>query len=265
MNKILSERKFSGFPLSIGTGLSMESIFEPIQAVYDETRKVPNKINTSDYSLYVFNISTLLRNLINSISYENLILVSKKNIYDALLDEIEFITYFFTTNDLYVKFYVNNYQFVKNHYEKEGKLRKSTTEKQLFISSIFNYCLDRLKKEDDVDSFSNDIKYSKQERVLLFTHIPWDLLSYKNFVKLDLLESNTGIIKTRKEFNTKYFKIPDKDMSILPFIEYLLVKFGDNVMFHPSPLKERVEIYESMVRKKVHPLMDELSFSFLKI
>lgn len=263
MNKILDQRNKSGFPVSIGTGLSLESLFDPIQEVYDEGREVPNKVTLTDYSLFVFNISTLLRNLTNSIKYEELILVSKQDIYNVLLEEIEFLTYYFNENNLFIKFYINNYQFVKDHYDKDGKLRKSTTEKQLFINSIFDYCLNKLKKEDDVDYFSNDIKYSKKDRVLLFTHVPWDLLSYRNFVKLDLLESNTGIVKTRKEFNTKYFKIPDKDMSFLPFMEYLLVKFGDHVMFHPSPLKERLEIYENMVKKKVHPLMDELSFSFL--
>lgn len=262
MNKTLTERPQSGFNLSIATSLALETLFTPVIEVYDDSRTVPEKANLADYSLYVFNVTTLLRNLINSVPYMSLIMIPKKEILETLLEEIEFLTNFFAANSLNIKFYINDYSYVKRVYKPE-QLRHSTTEKQIFIDGINSYCLDKLRKEDDINLFTKDIHYSKEDRVLLLSHIPFDLLSYSNFVRLDLLESNTGVIKTRKSWNTKYFKMPHEDMSFLPFNEYLLSIFGDHVMFAPESLKKRLEVYDAMKKKKVHPLMDVMSFEFI--
>lgn len=251
----------SGFPVSIGTGLSLESLFNPVQPVYDNTREVPNKIDTSIYNNYIFNISTLLRNMLNSIPSQELFTTPKKNILDSLLEEIDWLTNFFQMSELNINFYINNYNYVKSTYKDKKVLRVAKTDKQLYLDSIYKYCLDNISKEDDVKVFSNDIKYNKEDTALIFTHVPWDLLSYKNFVKLDLLESHTGILKTRKNWNTKYYKMPgNRDMSFLPFIEYLLASvFGDNVMFQPAPLNFRIDLYNTLLKKNVHPLMDEFT------
>jgi len=263
MNPILSNRTQSGFPVSIGTGLSLETLFTPIQDVYDDTRQVNNLPDLSVYSVYIFNISTLLRNLINAVSFKDLVVIPTKDILEALLEEIDFLTNYFTANNINIKFYINSYDFVKNTYKEGDKLRKSTTDKQLFTDNIYSYCLNKIKKEDDVQLFTKDIRYNKTDSGLIFTHVPFDLLSYGNFIKLDLLESHTGLIKTRKDWNTKYYPIPNKDMSFLPFMEYLLVCFGDHVMFKPDPINKRLELYEAMKKKNVNPLTSELSFSFM--
>lgn len=266
MNELLINRHFSGFPVSIATGLALETIFEPIQSVVDESRQVPDKIDTSSYTNYIFNVSTLLRNILNSVNGKDVLTISKLDFYNTLLEEIEWLTEFFQSNSLNINFYVNDYNYVKITYGPKDVLRKATTDKQIYQDNIFSYCLDKLKKEDDVKHFSNDIKYNKEDLALIFTHVPWDLLSYKNFIKMDLLESHTGLIKTRKSWNTKYFKLPgDKDMSFLPFIEYLLADvFGDHVMFHPATLSKRLEIYDMLKKRgNIHPLLDEFSFGLI--
>jgi hypothetical protein len=149
---------------------------------------------------------------------------------------------------------------VKDVYGKDNRLRKSTTEKQFFIDGIYDYCLDKLKKEDEVESFHKDIKYGKSSSALLFTHVPFDLLSHSNFVKMDLLESHTGLIKPRYTWYSKYYPIPEKDMSFLPFMEYLLTIFGDKVMFTPASIKERLNLFDAMKKKGVTPLTSEFSF-----
>lgn len=263
MNEHIVNRPFSGFPVSIATGLALETLFTPIQAVVDETRVVENLADLSTYNLYIFNTSTLLRNLVNSLPGKELFLIAKKDIYDALLEEIEFLTNFFASNNLDVKFYTHTYKYVKDNYP--DKLRKTTTDKQLYIDSINSYCLDRLRKQDDVTVFHKNISFQKEDRALLFTHVPFDLISYPNFSKLDLLESHTGKIKSRKDWWSKYYPLPgDRDMSFLPFMEYLLTVFGDHVMFTPAPLKERVELFESMKKKGVNPLTTELALSFYR-
>lgn len=263
MNEKLASRSMSGFPVSIGTGMALETLFDPVQAVYDDTRQAPDKVNLNDYTNYIFNVSTLLRNLTSAVPSSDILTISKKDILDALLDEISYLTEFFHSEGLTINFYTNNYAFVKQTYEKEGILRKATTDKQMALDNIVKYCLDFISKQDEVGQFTNAIHYEREDQALIFTHVPWDLLSYGKFVKLDLLESHTGLIKSRKLWNTKYYPIPDHDMSFLPFMEKLLVTFGDNVMFKPAPVKERIDLWNAMKKKGVNPLTSELSFEFM--
>jgi len=264
MHEALSKRVTSGFPLSVPTGLALETLFTPVEAVYDEAREVPERANLTEYDNYMFNVSTLLRNLISSIPGEDVLVIPKKDILDTLLDEINYLTELFQSENLIINFYTNNYAFVKSTYEKEGILRKATTDKQMALDNIVKYCLDFISKQDDVTQFSNAVSYNRGDQGLIFTHVPWDLLSYGKFVKLELLESHTGLIKSRKLWNTKYYPIPNHDMSFLPFMEKLLTTFGDNVMFRPAPIKERIELWTSMKKKpNMHPLVSELSFEFM--
>lgn len=255
----LANRQTSGFPLSIGTSLSLETLFTPIQEVYDPSRNVDNLTDLSQYTRYVFNVSTLLRNILATLNFKDLTQVRHGDVYTVLLEEIEFLTHFFQSNLVPINFYVNSYHFVKSHYT-EKQLRIPTTDKQHLLNDITTYCLSKISKEDDVDHFVKDIHYEKTDSVLLFTHIPFDLLSYSNFIRLDLLESNTGVIKPRQKWNTKYHDLPGRDLSNMPFMEYLLAEvFGDKVMFVPAPLKKRLEVFDSLTKKGVHPLLSEFA------
>jgi len=254
LNKYLKDRQMSGFPVSIGTGLSLETLFNPIEKVYDETREVPEKIELGTYSVFSFNVLTILRNLINSVQ-SNLLDIPVKDIYNELINEIQFIDDFFRINGLNIKLYINLYENVEKKYSED--LRIAKTSKQLYTKSVFDFCITNLRKEEGIILFNDKIEYSKKDKVLNFTHIPYDLLSYINFAKLDLLESNTGIVKERHQFNTKYFKVPNKDMSFLPFVEKLLIIFGDKVMFKPKPIKERIRVYDILYNKNVNPMTNE--------
>jgi hypothetical protein len=263
MNDKLLNRATSGFPLSIGTSMALETLFDTIQPSYDETRVVERLQDLGTYNLYVFNTATLLRNIIQSVQYSDLVTISKQDIYDTLLEEIEFLTQFFDSNSLNLKFYVNTYQYVKDVYKEKGSLRQASTDKQFYIDNLMSYCLDKLKKNDDVVVFYKDIRFNREDRVLLFTHVVFDLLSYNNFLKLDLLESHTGKIKSRKDWWTKYHAIPNVDMSFLPLMEYLLSVFGDNYMFKPAAIKDRMALYKAMQQKGITPLSSELTLSFM--
>lgn len=259
---IMDSRSMSGFPLSIGTGLALETLFNPIKEVVDPSRVVPKKADLSLYTDYVFNMSTILRNFLSAVPYKDLVTVPKQTVLNTFLDEVEFLTHFFGMNSLKVNFYVHTYDYPKKTYP--DKLRLASSDQQKYLQELTDFCLMGLRKHDDVQHFTKDVSYGNESSALIVTHVPWDLLSYGKFRRLDLLESHTGLVKTRKDWNTKYFKIPDKDMSFLPFFEFLLTTFGDHVMFRPAPLKERLEVYEAMVKKKVHPLMSELTLSFMR-
>lgn len=261
-NNILQNRPTSGFPISIGTSLSLETIFDPIQEVYDPNREVPEKIDINKYNTYLFNISTLFRNIIATISYNQLENIKKKDVLEVLLEEIEWLTNFFSMNNLIIDFYICKYTYVKKTYEKKKVLRLATTAKQIYIEELKNYCLDYIIKQDDVHVFTKDIKVNK-DNTLIFTHIPFDLLSYNNFLTLDLLESNTGIVKSRKMWYTKYYPLPNGiNMDFIPLLEYLLAEvFGDNHMFHPAPINKRLEVYNQLKKLNVNPLISEFELS----
>lgn len=260
VNTVLQNRPQSGFPISIATGLALETIFEPTQEVADSTRAVPDRPAPTLYTDYLFNVSTLARNIITSVKYAELRTCSVKDVITTLVEEMDYLKTLFQMQEKHLHFYVNSYAFVQQTYPE--KLRKATTEQQTFSYHLVEECVKHIKKREMALAFSKDIYLERTSTTLLLSHVPWDLLSHGRFRRLDLLESHTGVIKTRKDWNTKYFKVPDKDMSFLPFMEYLLSTFGDNVMFKPALTKERLELYESMLKKKVHPLMSEAALMF---
>ena len=260
MTNPLLNRPKSGFPVSIGTGLALETIFEPQEPVYDDSRIVPDRPPPQTYTEVLINLSTIARNLISSVPTKDLLFITKNQVLDVFLEEVNYLSTIFQMNETPVQFYVHSYAYPRHTYK--DKMRVATTDIQTKQFSFTEYCLKHASAQDDTLSFSKNIKTSSSSTALILTHVPWDLLSYGNFKRLDLLESHTGTIKTRSEFNTKYMKLGNNDMSFLPFMEYLLSVFGDHVMFKPSTTKDRARVYEDMVKKGVHPLMTEMQLMF---
>ena len=260
---ILEQRAMSGFPLAIGTSLSLETIFNPITEVYDPAREVPDKINTQDYKVYLFNISTITRNIITSVKYEDFQKVKKEELLDTVLEEADFLSQFFTANSLDIRFYKASYSKVKKLHK--DKLRQSSTPKQMYLDSMYDYVLEKLKLYDEIVEIDDEVTIEKGSSALIFTHIPWDLRSHDNYSKLDLLESHTGVIKTRKEWYTKYYKVSDLDMSFLPLSKKLLPILGDHVMFKPDKLDKRIELVKYLESKNVNPFTSDFVLDTLRV
>ena len=53
MEHALQTRTLSSFPLSIGTGLMLESIFKPTIDRYDNERKIPQGIGIDTYNTHI--------------------------------------------------------------------------------------------------------------------------------------------------------------------------------------------------------------------
>lgn len=256
-NIILQERAQSGFPLSIGTGLALETIMKPTQAVFDDTRVIPDNPDKTQYTDYLINVSTLARNLISSIKSVDLPKCSTRQITETLMEEIDYLKTLFHMQEMRLHLYSHSYAYAHSNYK--DKLRVVSTDQQRHNFNLLEACVKAAKQDKTVLSFSKDVSLQDKPSALIITHVPFDLLSYGKFKRLDLLESHTGVIKTRKDWNSKYFKFGEKDMSFLPFMEFLLVTFGDNVMIKPGPTKEREKLYSDLLKKKVHPLMTEMS------
>lgn len=77
----IHDRTTSGFPVSISTGLALESIFSPRQAVYDPDRVTPPRVDLSKYQEFWVNTATLFRNMVSASSRE---IVLNHNVHEIV-------------------------------------------------------------------------------------------------------------------------------------------------------------------------------------
>lgn len=242
----LFDRTTSGFPLSISTGLAFESLFPPRQSVYDPERPLPEHINLGNYTQFWINVDTLFRNMLNAADKTAILNTGYKETVSVIVDEINTIENILANEGGGITspiFYVCDYEHALRKLHKGLSLRKDSTPKQFHYTDLRNKTMEELKKiRTDIKFFPGSIKTSGSNIALMLTHIPYDLLSYKQFGRLDLLESNTGKLKKRHQWNTKYYPVPNRNMSILPFFRFLLLTLGDKVMFQPAPSKLRDQI-----------------------
>ena len=256
-------KKTSGFMVSIGTGQALETILTPDQAVYDPDREF-EKHSLYAYNEVWINIRTLIRNMIQSYDAPDLYTaLPTANVSADLMVELEVISGLFSNSGTEVVFYNPTYSEVTSRYAKLARLRRPKTTKQNTIHHVTESVLEGMKKNNRVLKTNSHLPFGKEKDVLVLTHYPWDLLSYDRAKSLYLLESSTGAIKPRAKWNTKYYPMPNEDMTFLPFMEYLLTIFGDKVMFAPESSVKRKDLLSQLKRKHVHPLTSEFSMQFL--
>lgn len=255
------ERATSAFPISIATSLALESIFIGRQDPYDPSRSIPNQVDIRQYQQVWFNIKTLIRNIIGAMSDSKI--MNPQEILDILSEEIEIIKDIFRVEGAGIAkpiFYTSEYIKTKApHVHQAVKVRPANTPAQilyhkneeLILKSFFKH-ID--KKDDQHLQFKDLIEVKAidgtKPKALIVTHFPYDLLSYGEFDKLDLLESHTGVLKSREIWSSKLYKVPNGNMNLLPFIRKTLLVFGDNNMFRPMPIELRRQILDIAERRK---------------
>lgn len=245
----LSTREISGFPLSLPTGLAFESLFRRTMPAYDPNRVIPNEVNVRSYQECWISISTLFRNMVGSIKKEVFHSTTELDFKDALETEIEVINGLFMNegNGLCKpRFYYCTYDDLREKLPQQVLLREDKTDTQKYMRLKHDKTLKlMMKATDEIFEFKSEIKPANRTTAIILTHHPYDLLSFKNFNKLDLLESNTGRLKGKHLWSTKYYPVGENDMSILPFMRKLLLIFGDRVQIQPSDYKLRKLILET--------------------
>lgn len=254
----LFERTVSGFPLSISTALAFESLFPPREEVYDPERKIPEKVDISKYTQMWVNVDTLFRNLTQSVTGTVLADAGYKEAASVLIDEMDTIASLLAVEGQGIAtpiFYACDYPHALANTPKMITLRKPDTGKQLHYSDLRNKTMKELKKlRSDIKFFQGGLRSTGPTSSLILTHVPFDLLSYKQFSILELLESNTGKLKRQQQWNSKYYPIPKRDMSILPWMRSLLFILGDKVNFVPSPMSLRAQIMDCAQKREWTPL-----------
>lgn len=258
VSKALAERNTSAFPVSIGTSLALESIFPPRQPYYDESREIPNQIDITKYKEFWINLNTLFRNMIGSIDKTTFLTSAPGEFAQVVYDEMQVIRSLLSSEGKGIcrpVFYACTYDGQYKHQRhKSVMLRHDNTEYQKAVSGAYMKAIGYLAKMDDSIKLLDDALIpDARVKALLLSHYPWDLISHSHFSDLDLIESNTGKLKTKAQWWTKYYKLPGKELSTLPFNEKLLKIFGDHVMFQPMDIRFRRMVYDVSVERRWTP------------
>ncbi len=246
----LVSRTTSAFPLSIGTSLAFESIFEGTYSPYDVDRVIPNKVDITDYNYFFINISTLVRNVLGAVSKSSYLSTEPYGVAEVLRNEIDIINSIME-NDAggrcKVVYYNNTYSKIKHTKNPLILLRKdNTAAQQIFTDKVDKSIHIFVKENKDIPviEYRDYPTGSISNTALILTHVPYDLLGFRTFSKLDLIESHTGKLKPKKLWYTKLYKMSGEDLSYIPFYKWSLVFFGDHVMFHPHSTKVRLSILD---------------------
>lgn len=255
----LSGRVLSVYPLSVGTSLAFESIYPTTQSSIDPDRKIQQIVNFNDYQEFFINLSTLFRNMIGSLSKEEAARVNSYQLKDSLITEMETIESINKnegSNKLKIIFYVCEYKKLQTKENNFVKLRKDDTTNQKIYRELHNQTikllLNQLHQSDTLRVYDSEINVRtkntlpdtviEKTNALILTHIAYDLVSYKNFKLLDLIESHSGVLKKRQMWYGKYYN--GKELFMIPFLEGFLSVFGDSTYFKPMDIRLRKEIIE---------------------
>lgn len=267
----IMDRTVGGFPLSIGTSLSFESLFAPRQPVYDPERQIPNKVDINHYGELWINLETLYRNIVGSVEksvYESTKPTEIKDVMEFEMDIIRSLLEVEGGNTCKPVFYCSEYaELDKLSKMNFVALRTPTTDNQKFYEASLRETLDKVFKYQKskycariTDTFSPIDR--KTRHGLVITHYPYDLLSYPHFSKLDLLESHTGKLKPRNLWYTKYHPLGTEELNTLPFLKVLLVIFGDHVKIRPYLSKVRKQIFDISKRRNWTPVTTSAKVQF---
>lgn len=251
IKKILKERTTTSFGISIGTGLMLESLFDPTKERYDKERVIPTRVNLNRYNGWIINVHTLIRNLLGSlttkilledISSKDLELIVKEIITELYV--IKSLCMSTNVSDNYISVLIPNYtKLLKKLNSNKDVSKIKYIQNNLKAIELFSKYLDKVNKV--VTTIDNTIDKSKLENVIITSHYCTDLLISNNMV---LLESHTGVLKQNYEMYTKYSKSSNLDYSRLPMLDIILHIVGDNTLvsgMSPKIKKQLVELSTS--------------------
>jgi hypothetical protein len=257
---LLSERNTYALPLSIGTSLALETFYPEVAKAHDKSRVVPEG-SISEYAEVWVNLQTLYRNIIQAIpdGHESQMLVHIDELTETMSSEMDIIKDLISSASgglCTVVYYECTYSALRNGgASKYIKFREDSTPYKKEMTDKYTKAIKVLKKSrKDIRSFDSDIKPDTATSAVMISHIPYDLCSYGKFSKLELLESHTGVIKTRSNWNSKYYPVPGYETYNLPFNRKILLILGDKVLVKPSDLRLRKIILDCSIKHNWHPL-----------
>ena len=246
MSSVLDSRVMSGFPLSIGTALAFESLFESRQDPYDPERVIPEIKDVDKYTNILINVDTLVRNIISSVPAEDIKEIRSEDLSAVAIDEMDIIQDILALEGkklMKPTFYYMNYESIKKEFGSRFVVfRQNNTEKQIRLANLHSEAKELILKQAPLVKSLRRSFDEKFGQSMIITHHAVDLLNRKEFTKLDLLESNTGELKERFKWYTKFYN--GKALVNIPFNKKTLAVFGDKEFIQPMPMKIRNQIIE---------------------
>lgn len=246
MKNLLEDRQLGPSGLVIGTHLALETFFYKDLDLYDKDRDfVKGDINK--YSYHVYNVFTIARNILNACLYKN----KEEIIMDPSFPKVmkfevtQLSEYYKGTNCTPLLFYPD-YKPIYSGYN-VGKETADTANyrEHMLIKGVLS--------KMNIKACNNNKGYvipKLKGEILLTTNIPVDLFNPHN---ITLLESHTGKLKTRSEWNSKYHPVGKADLTNLPYVEELLYILGDKIIVTPCDIKTRKELVAIATKHKWNP------------
>lgn len=215
-------------PLSVGTAIAFEALESDVK-----------------YGSIWVNLRTLFRNVYDSVDTDQRGELTPKAVVDTMIEELGYITDYSKGKIDHIQVYHREYADLVHRFPK-AIIRVPNTPLQkkydLFMHSVIDEVLLR-DNEKTIDFDRGSTLLGKPVSSLIITHYPLDLLSRSHFAKLRLLESYTGAIKSKSQWNTKL--TDGKLLKNIPFNDFTVQVFGDGpVQFMRFPKKVRDAIIE---------------------
>lgn len=253
----ISKRVTSSFGISIGTGLSLESLFKPTHPRYDEQRPIPEKVKLENYNVFAVNLMSIARNIVDScsqISNDFLEVLKCKEFEDTICEEVNIIEGLMFGMNTKLMVYLPDYDYISNSLNK-GKIDTFTkvAAKNLQIyRTLSKMQFSKLGVKLIRGNKLYKLPFRASDKILMYTTYSSDLLNPYN---IKLLESHTGVVVDKENFNKRYKKLGDKPFNMLPFDEVLLYLLGDTVtsMLCTHGEKVRKLIYKKATEKNWTP------------
>ena len=248
--EILDERTVSSFGISIGTGIALESMFTPTTERYDDKREIPNELKVNSYGAHIINVYTLARNIVQAtlVKDKSAIYESSK-LLDVVIEEIYTIAALY--EDTKCDLFIFQPDYSKPYLEMNVGKKKILSKDYIDYVSMKSTLSDLSNKELPVEIIDKTFKLpDTNEKVLITTHYPIDLLNSNRIYNLLLLESHTGKLKSKTEWYSKYHKIGTRSLNVFPFLEQLIYLLGDGGMIKPVGISIRVALFNLATDKK---------------
>lgn len=220
-------------PISVSTAIPFEEV------ITNDAIKKPKFL--------WMNLETLARNFISVIDRTEEYIAA--DIAPLFLEELSTIKNLTTMAEMSPVFYLINYSDIKRIFKHNesykspaGKLKEQATIKILVTLADRN-----LREEITIHHFNNSIPANGQDAFIM-THRPIDLLSYRSFGSLKLLESHTGAIKNKTEWLSKLTK--NDSYKRIPFNLLSYQVFGDNDFIVGQSVKVRKVLTDLADKRK---------------
>lgn len=256
MSRAVALRTLGEIPTSIATSQAIQALFGELEGSIKSTPPILS------YKEVWINLRTMIRNIDGAIPNTVVNNVSVKAYYEALFSEIQIILSKFQSlgdkaPNLY--FYTLTYKSLKFVWP-NAIIKETTAPKMIVYEKLENDVLSHIAqdiKSGALSSKSIQILDTKipvgSDKSVLLSHFAVDLLLTTGTPFEALVESHTGAIKKKPEWNTK---LKDgKKHERIPFDKCTVQLFGDSAgLLAPQPSDIRTKMDEIAEKSKWNSL-----------